>query len=629
VNRMAPILGATVAGVVLGLGLTVTATAAAGRAAPVRSPVPLTPAPLGAAGYAAVADAATGPGRILVGIAAGHASAPLLLGAVRQSHFARSGIDVLGVSDVATALAAYRSSGLVTFAEADRAVAAAAAPNDQYYPLQWYLHPAATSAGTLDWQPAYPTATGAGVLVAVIDTGFEPGGDDQPLHVRTDLERNFVSGGDNAADDNGHGTFVTDIIAEATNNMIGAAGLAPDASIVPIKALGADGTGDLSVVIAAINYAQSIGAKVINLSLAGDESPSLCAAVASAAATAIVVAATGNDATPESTHPLDYPAACPGALAIGSVAYDGSRPGYANTGCGLAVVAPGGDDLQEFDPATPHSDWVIQQTYDINQADGQFFDTFQYFQEEGTSMASAEVAGEAADLIGLGATPSAAARMIVATARHADPPGASATYGVSETYGAGVADIGAAVSAETAGQDPQPPLRGYREVSASGGVSAFSDPCETDGFEGQISGPLRQPIVGGAATPDGAGYWLVASDGGIFTFGDAAFEGSTGAITLNKPIVGMAATPDGKGYWLVASDGGIFNFGDAAFKGSTGAITLNKPIVGMAASADGAGYTLVAADGGIFTFGDAGYEGAAAGPTTPVVAILPEPWPGL
>ncbi len=59
--------------------------------------------------------------------------------------------------------------------------------------------------------------------------------------------------------------------------------------------------------------------------------------------------------------------------------------------------------------------------------------------------------------------------------------------------------------------------------------------------------------------------------------------GRPGRLTLNKPIVGVAATPDGKGYWLVASDGGIFAFGDAAFYGSTGALTLNKPIVGMAA----------------------------------------------
>ncbi len=54
-----------------------------------------------------------------------------------------------------------------------------------------------------------------------------------------------------------------------------------------------------------------------------------------------------------------------------------------------------------------------------------------------------------------------------------------------------------------------------------------------------------------------------------------------GAQTLNKPVVGMASTPDGQGYWLVASDGGIFSFGDAPYMGSTGAQKLNQPIVGM------------------------------------------------
>ncbi len=114
-----------------------------------------------------------------------------------------------------------------------------------------------------------------------------------------------------------------------------------------------------------------------------------------------------------------------------------------------------------------------------------------------------------------------------------------------------------------------------------------------------------------AATADGGGYWLVASDGGIFTYGDAQFYGSTGSIHLNKPIVGMAATPDGRGYWLVASDGGIFTYGDAQFYGSTGSIHLNKPVVGMAATSDGAGYWLVASDGGIFTYGDAQFHGSS------------------
>ena len=110
--------------------------------------------------------------------------------------------------------------------------------------------------------------------------------------------------------------------------------------------------------------------------------------------------------------------------------------------------------------------------------------------------------------------------------------------------------------------------------------------------------------------PTDSGYWLVASDGGIFTFGDATFYGSTGNVALNKPVVGMAATPDGHGYWLVASDGGIFTFGDATFYGSTGNVALNKPVVGMAATPDGHGYWLVASDGGIFTFGDAAFYGS-------------------
>jgi hypothetical protein len=90
-----------------------------------------------------------------------------------------------------------------------------------------------------------------------------------------------------------------------------------------------------------------------------------------------------------------------------------------------------------------------------------------------------------------------------------------------------------------------------------------------------------------AATPDGAGYWLVASDGGIFSYGDAQFLGSTGALRLNKPVVGMAATTYGhgvEGYWLVASDGGIFNYGNATYQGSTGSIALNSPVVGIGAT---------------------------------------------
>jgi N-acetylmuramoyl-L-alanine amidase len=96
-----------------------------------------------------------------------------------------------------------------------------------------------------------------------------------------------------------------------------------------------------------------------------------------------------------------------------------------------------------------------------------------------------------------------------------------------------------------------------------------------------------------AATPDGGGYWLVASDGGVFSFGDAVFHGSTGATPLDAPIVGMAATPDGGGYWLVASDGGVFSFGDAPFEGSASGTDLAQPVIGITTVHGGAGYWLV------------------------------------
>ncbi len=131
---------------------------------------------------------------------------------------------------------------------------------------------------------------------------------------------------------------------------------------------------------------------------------------------------------------------------------------------------------------------------------------------------------------------------------------------------------------------------------------------------------LNQPIVGMAATPDGGGYWLVASDGGIFSYGDAGFFGSRGGQPLNSPIVGMAATADGKGYWLVAADGGIFSYGDAGFYGSAGSIHLNKPVVGMAPAPSGTGYWLVASDGGIFSYGNAPFLGSIGG--TPLVSPI-------
>ena len=135
------------------------------------------------------------------------------------------------------------------------------------------------------------------------------------------------------------------------------------------------------------------------------------------------------------------------------------------------------------------------------------------------------------------------------------------------------------------------------------------------------------------------GYWLVGSDGGIFSFGTAAFHGSMGATPLQRPVVAITPTLTGNGYWLVASDGGIFSFGDSTvlrlrFPGSGSTrpdpdrrSSLNAPIVGMVPTFTGHGYFMVASDGGVFAFGDAKFKGSCpgiGGCAGAAVAVMPD-----
>ena len=180
----------------------------------------------------------------------------------------------------------------------------------------------------------------------------------------------------------------------------------------------------------------------------------------------------------------------------------------------------------------------------------------------------------------------------------------TATGGYADSSG----NAQAMAATEGPASEATPGATGYWLAASDGGIFNYGDA----GFFGSAGSiHLNKPIVGMASTSDDGGYWLVASDGGIFNYGDAGFFGSAGSIHLNKPIVGMASTSDDGGYWLVASDGGIFNYGDAGFFGSAGSIHLNKPIVGMASTSDDGGYWLVASDGGIFSYGDATFAGSA------------------
>src|SRR5664280_2627847 len=153
-------------------------------------------------------------------------------------------------------------------------------------------------------------------------------------------------------------------------------------------------------------------------------------------------------------------------------------------------------------------------------------------------------------------------------------------------------------------------------TDSSGSVFTESDLSgpPTQNFGDMGGHHLNQPMVGMTPTSDSQGYWEVASDGGIFAFGDAGFHGSMGASHLNKPIEAMVPTPDGQGYWMVASDGGIFAFGDAPFYGSTGGMVLPSPISGMVPN--GSGYTLIAQNGTEYPF------------SGPPIATPPGPAPG-
>ncbi len=171
-------------------------------------------------------------------------------------------------------------------------------------------------------------------------------------------------------------------------------------------------------------------------------------------------------------------------------------------------------------------------------------------------------------------------------------------------------------------QGPQTGESGYRMVAADGGVFTFGNRT-FHGSTGDIV--LNRPIVGGATdVSDYDGYWMVASDGGIFTF-SAGFYGSLGDRVLASPAVEIEPTPTGLGYFIVLADGTVHAFGDAVHQGDIAGAPLNRPIVGMSVTPSGQGYWLVAGDGGIFNFGDAGFFGSTGNMTlnAPILDIAP------
>ncbi len=178
---------------------------------------------------------------------------------------------------------------------------------------------------------------------------------------------------------------------------------------------------------------------------------------------------------------------------------------------------------------------------------------------------------------------------------------------------------------------PSTSSHGYWLAGSDGGIFSFGS-AQFYGSTGSLV--LQRPVVGITPTANDAGYWLVASDGGIFTFGNAAYYGSIPGLgfapagssspkRLNAPIVGMVPSAGGGGYFMVASDGGVFTFGDAKFEGSCPGIGgCSGAAVAVMPDSTGNGYWLVTATGRVYTFGDAPYFGAPGPQGSPVTSAV-------
>lgn len=131
-----------------------------------------------------------------------------------------------------------------------------------------------------------------------------------------------------------------------------------------------------------------------------------------------------------------------------------------------------------------------------------------------------------------------------------------------------------------------------------GSASSTSAPSSASPFASVSSGAS----IVGLANASLDGYWLAATDGGVFSF-NAPFYGSASGLNLSAPIVGMTPTPDRGGYWLVGADGGVFTYGDAGYYGSISGGSGGPQTVGLVPTQAGTGYWEIDADGGVFSYG--------------------------
>lgn len=219
----------------------------------------------------------------------------------------------------------------VDYVEADAVAQAVATPDDPYFTQQWHL-------AKIQAPAAWDFTTGsAGVVIAVVDTGANASNPD--LAGRLLAGYDFVNSDSDPQDDNGHGTAVSGVAAAATNNALGVAGVAWNCPVLPVKVLGADGSGAYSNIVRGITFAADSGARIINLSLGGTtNSRSLQDAVNYAwGKSAVVIAAAGNNGNSIAF----YPGACANVVAVSATDANDIRPSWSNYGSYVDLSAPG------------------------------------------------------------------------------------------------------------------------------------------------------------------------------------------------------------------------------------------------------------------------------------------------
>ncbi|MFI6299648.1 S8 family peptidase [Nonomuraea sp. NPDC050790] len=287
---------------------------------------------------------------------------------------------------------------VLTLAVILAAMAGCASPEpDPLEPQQWGL-PA------VNLPEAWSKADGDGVVIAIVDTGVDTGHPDLKGKIVDGYD--FVDGDQDPQDRNGHGTHVAGIAAAVTHNGLGIAGAAPGAKIMPVRVLGAVGSGDQATIVKGIVWAADNGAKVINLSLGetglisrllkgGALNPAILHAYSRGA---VVVAAAGNEGTVKQPY---KPATQ--VLVVGASDQQGKPAEFSNFGAEDAVSAPGVRIMSTL-PTYPTPETRKNATG--------------YGQLDGTSMAAPYVAGLAALLIGQGKTPDQTMRAIRQTARN-------------------------------------------------------------------------------------------------------------------------------------------------------------------------------------------------------------------